>query len=191
MITIRELQALSAEWGLRIDVIEKDWALGWVLAGIGSETALRPWIFKGGTSLRKCYYETYRFSEDLDFTVADGGPYQPDEVAAAFINVAGWVKENSGLEIFVDQSTFKAAKNSRGNPTLLGKLAYRGPTNPPTLPKLKIDVTSDEILPNRPELRNVMHPYTDATSWTTAVACYSIVDLMAEKMRALAQRCRP
>lgn len=25
-------------------------------------------IFKGGTCLRKCYFEDYRFSEDLDFT---------------------------------------------------------------------------------------------------------------------------
>lgn len=26
------------------------------------------WVFKGGTCLKKCYFETYRFSEDLDFT---------------------------------------------------------------------------------------------------------------------------
>ena len=59
-------------------VIEKDWALGWVLAGIGAEPALSTWVFKGGASLRKCYYETYRFSEDLDFTVVDGGLDDPE-----------------------------------------------------------------------------------------------------------------
>jgi hypothetical protein len=36
VITVRELRALSAEWGLTTHVIEKDWALGWVLAGIGA-----------------------------------------------------------------------------------------------------------------------------------------------------------
>ena len=78
MITVRELQALSAEWALTPHVIEKDWALGWVLAGIGAEPALSTWVFKGGASLRKCYYETYRFSEDLDFTVVDGGLDDPE-----------------------------------------------------------------------------------------------------------------
>jgi predicted nucleotidyltransferase component of viral defense system len=63
---------------LTTHVIEKDWALGWVLAGIGAELELTTWVFKGGTSLRKCYYETYRFSEDLDFTVVDGGLDDPE-----------------------------------------------------------------------------------------------------------------
>ena len=38
------------------------------LLGHLSESDLN-FVFKGGTSLKKCYLETYRFSEDLDFTV--------------------------------------------------------------------------------------------------------------------------
>lgn len=29
----------------------------------------KSWIFKGGTCLKKCFFETYRFFEDLDFTL--------------------------------------------------------------------------------------------------------------------------
>lgn len=86
--------------------------------------------------------------------------------------------------------SFTARRNRSGKPTLMGRVAYRGSTNPPVLPKLKIDVTSDEIVVNRPVLRQVLHPYTDAPS-SAAIACYSIVDLLAEKLRALAERCRP
>jgi hypothetical protein len=39
-------------------------------------------VFKGGTCLKKCYLETFRFSEDLDFTVIEGGPIAEDEVLA-------------------------------------------------------------------------------------------------------------
>ncbi|HEY5342284.1 MAG TPA: nucleotidyl transferase AbiEii/AbiGii toxin family protein [Solirubrobacteraceae bacterium] len=79
MISKQELLQLRTEWQLDIGVIEKDYVLGWVLAAIAAEPALAEhWIFKGGTCLRKCYYETYRFSEDLDFTVIDGGPEDPD-----------------------------------------------------------------------------------------------------------------
>lgn len=41
MISERDLRARVAEWGLRGDVVEKDYVLGWVLAGIGTEPALR------------------------------------------------------------------------------------------------------------------------------------------------------
>lgn len=67
-----------SEWTLDVGAIEKDYVLGWLLAGIEDEPALADtWVFKGGTCRRKCYYETYRFSEDLDFTVINGGPEQP------------------------------------------------------------------------------------------------------------------
>lgn len=37
-------------WGLREEVVEKDYVLGWVLWGIGTEPELhRTWVFKGGT----------------------------------------------------------------------------------------------------------------------------------------------
>jgi predicted nucleotidyltransferase component of viral defense system len=74
MISRRELDQLRAEWTLDVAVIEKDYLLGWLLAGIASHPVLgRAWVFKGGTCLRKCYYETFRFSEDLDFTVMPDG----------------------------------------------------------------------------------------------------------------------
>lgn len=92
MIPKRELADLRAEWQLSQDVIEKDYLLGWLLAGISNHEVLRrTWIFKGGTCLRKCYYETYRFSEDLDFTIIDGGPEEPDDLMSIFAEIADWV----------------------------------------------------------------------------------------------------
>lgn len=59
MIPARELLDLRAEWSLDVGVIEKDYVLGWLLAGIANHPQLdRGWAFKGGTCLRKCYYET-------------------------------------------------------------------------------------------------------------------------------------
>ena len=33
-------------------------------------------MFKGGTALKKCYFPEYRFSEDLDFTLAEEVPFE-------------------------------------------------------------------------------------------------------------------
>ena len=53
-------------------VIEKDYALSYVLAGIAKQPELsHSLIFKGGTALKKIYFGDYRFSEDLDFSVVD------------------------------------------------------------------------------------------------------------------------
>ena len=60
MITRVDVNDRVMEWGLRDDIVDKDYILGWV--------------FKGGSCLKKCYFETYCFSEDLDFTVINNGP---------------------------------------------------------------------------------------------------------------------
>jgi predicted nucleotidyltransferase component of viral defense system len=192
VISKQELLQLRGEWQLDVSVIEKDYVLGWVLAAIAAEPTLAEhWIFKGGTCLRKCYYETYRFSEDLDFTVIDDGPKNPDELTSIFGRVASWLEQESGIELIVDGRSFVQRRNLRGNPTTQGRLAYRGPNPQPTLPKLKLDITSDEALVESPVLRSIVHSYGDSPLPTDGVRCYSLTELVAEKTRALAERCRP
>jgi predicted nucleotidyltransferase component of viral defense system len=187
-----EILALRGEWNLRDDVIEKDYVLGWMLAAIAQQPELSDtWVFKGGTCLRKCYYETYRFSEDLDFTVIDGGPEEPDDLLPILAEVGERLLDQCGLEIIVDDKTFVRQRNRRGNPTTQGRVAFRGPSNPPSLPKLKIDLTSDEVFIGPRDRRPVLHPYSDAEQMTWEVSSYSLPELLAEKIRALAERCRP
>jgi Nucleotidyl transferase AbiEii toxin, Type IV TA system len=115
VIAKQELLQLRGEWQIDVGVIEKDYLLGWVLAAIAADTTLaQHWIFKGGTCLRKCWYETYRFSEDLDFTVVDGGPEEPAELTAIFRRLAAWVREESGIELVVDDGAFARRRNRRG-----------------------------------------------------------------------------
>jgi hypothetical protein len=58
-----EILRLANEFGLEARIVEKDYLLGWVLAGIYRDPLLAgTWIFKGGTCLKKCFLETYRFS---------------------------------------------------------------------------------------------------------------------------------
>jgi predicted nucleotidyltransferase component of viral defense system len=191
VIAKRELQQLRSEWSLDLGVIEKDYVLGWLLAGIAQHPALsETWIFKGGTCLRKCYYETFRFSEDLDFTIVAGGPEEPEQLTEIFGDIARWLGEESGIEIRLDEKSFQRRRNQRGQPTTQGRIAYSGPNPPPVLPKVKLDLTADEVLVDRPVLRPIGHPYSD-TPRVRGVLCYSLTELFGEKLRALAERCRP
>src|ERR1700686_865304 len=72
LIDKREILDLAPQTSLTPHVIEKDYVLGWMLAGIYAHEELsESWIFKGGTCLKKCFFETSRFSEDLGFTLRD------------------------------------------------------------------------------------------------------------------------
>jgi predicted nucleotidyltransferase component of viral defense system len=83
MITKQEILLTANAANLLPTTIEKDYVLGWVLHGIAQHPKLSEWIFKGGTCLKKCYFETYRFSDDLDFTVPADSIYDIDGIKNA------------------------------------------------------------------------------------------------------------
>ncbi len=70
MIKPGEIQIKARTEGVRDQQIEKDYVLSWILQGIAMHKALsKAIVFKGGTVLKKAYFEDYRFSEDLDFYI--------------------------------------------------------------------------------------------------------------------------
>jgi len=89
IISRQELLDLATDFGLAPNVVEKDYALGWLLAGFGQHPETREsWLFKGGTCLKKCFFETYRFSEDLDFTLREPAHLDEGFLARLFQEVA-------------------------------------------------------------------------------------------------------
>lgn len=104
MIDKREILEAASSFSLLPNVVEKDYVLGWILAGINAhEEIAESWVFKGGTCLKKCYFETYRFSEDLDFTLRNETRVDEEFLKSVFEEVVAWVAEQSGLNIPSDQ----------------------------------------------------------------------------------------
>jgi len=189
-----ELLASAGNLGLRPNIVEKDYVLGWLLAGIFNHHALKDsWVFKGGTCLKKCYFETYRFSEDLDLTLTDGSHLNVDFLVATFREISAWVYDQTGIELPADKLRFEVYQNSRGNAAGEGRVFYRGPIAPSSdnLPRIKLDLTVDEVLVLPPVDRPVSHTYTDYPEDGMHARCYSYEEVFAEKVRALAERARP
>jgi len=116
MISKQELLETAAQLNLGPHVVEKDYALGWVLAGIyNHEKLASDWVFKGGTCLKKCFFETYRFSEDLDFTLKDESHLDAEFLEGVFAEIAEWVYEQCGLELPDGLRDFDIHENPRGN----------------------------------------------------------------------------
>ena len=50
MIRKQDLIDRAHEWGLPLEVVEKDYVLGWLLAALGAHAESGAnWVFKGGT----------------------------------------------------------------------------------------------------------------------------------------------
>ncbi len=193
MIDKQEIMDSARVFGLAAQVVEKDYTLGWMLAGIAAHPEIgSSWAFKGGTCLKKCYFETYRFSEDLDFTLTNPEHLDETFLTNTFREIAEWVYDHTGIEIPDTTIKFEVYQNPRGGNSAQGKVGYQGPMQRRgDAPRIKLDLTDDEILVLEPVMRGVHHPYSDKPENGIQVLCYSFEEVFAEKMRALGERERP
>ena len=63
------LNAVSNELGVPVTIVEKDYYVTMILKQLAIKAP--GCVFKGGTSLSKCYHAINRFSEDIDITFSD------------------------------------------------------------------------------------------------------------------------
>lgn len=194
MIRKREIEQKAEAQNVPKSTIDKDWILGHFIDAIFSIPACREkLVFKGGTCLRKCYFPDYRFSEDLDFTSMDPNfvldqklMKQITDLITSRTDVPLHIQEISELR-FQDKLTgYKAIVKFWG----ADHSSNQAPPPPDRWStSVKIEIILYELMVFPTESREVFHPYTDELSETPlTVPCYSLREVLAEKLRALIQR---
>src|SRR5437763_8671914 len=103
MITSTEIEEKSKEFDIRIANVQRDYIFGWLISGIYSRSALKDiLILKGGNALRKAYFPTTRFSDDLDFTTESS---VNSEMLMAELNaVCRYIQEKTAVTFDLDQN---------------------------------------------------------------------------------------
>jgi predicted nucleotidyltransferase component of viral defense system len=195
MIEKNEIIKCAKANNLDLSIIEKDYVLGWILAAIQNQKNISEnWIFKGGTCLKKCYFDNYRFSEDLDFSLIDPSQVNEKFLKDSFLFMTNWLYDEIGLEIPIKGIEIYLYKNKQNNTSAQVSLKYCGPLHPKTKsswPKVKFDLTADEKIVMLPEKRKIFHHYSDEPIEGIYVNAYPIEEIFAEKLRALVERGRP
>ena len=169
MIDRRELLVRARERKLSLGMIEKDYALGWLLFGI---SGIRGLVFKGGTALSKIYFpRVWRLSEDIDLVF----PGDFSQVIDGLPGLFARIEEKSSLSLNL--------KSHHSNPEYLQlKIQYEA-----VLGKnwVKIDVTRETPI-DRISRKYLGEQYSDYPDFRVPVE--SLEEIGAEKLRSLLER---
>lgn len=186
MINTKEINAVASKYKLKDTQVEKDYVLGWILLAISSNELLsKCLVFKGGTVLKKVYFEEYRFSEDLDFTLLDE-KITNEMLLKEFEKIYAFVKEKANITL-----QFKSSDTHESG-SLVFYINYVGPLQGNIDSRdVKVDITRDEVLEFDIETRKVIITYTDLPQDSFSLQCYSLSEVLIEKMAALMGRTEP
>jgi predicted nucleotidyltransferase component of viral defense system len=139
--------------------------------------------------LKKCWFEDYRFSEDLDFTARQ--QITENELKEALDRVSDEVSNTSGLPINKESTTVRQTRDFEKQESYKATIYFVGPRNDTRNPlRIKFDISHYEKIALPVIMARVFHPYSDAHQCECEIPSYSIEEIIAEKLRALLQRSR-
>jgi len=178
---------LARTGGRRIPeaVLERDYCLAWFLVGLSQSSLREPLVFKGGTALKRCYFGDYRFSEDLDFTLASEMPFE--SILAGLEEVYAHVRSASGIPFSYSREDRNKHQNSH-----TFYLAYEGPLPAASPKEIKVDITITERFVLPIEDRAVLRGYDEYADLPEAskIRVYALDEMGVEKVVALTDRAR-
>jgi predicted nucleotidyltransferase component of viral defense system len=160
--------------------------LSWILAGISQNEVLKEsLVFKGGTALKKAYFGNYRFSEDLDFTVTQ---------AISEKDLSYHIKEachyaTKCIAEFAPNPVILCERYQEKLPHTHGQIAFTVRTRLPWHREpyvcVMIEVTKDERVMTRPQLKQLFYDYE--SDFPYKILTYSLEEIVSEKLRAILQ----
>ena len=191
MIAQRNLSILSNRLartgGRRIPeaVLERDYCLAWFLVGLSRSSLREHLVFKGGTALKRCYFGDYRFSEDLDFTLAGDMPLE--SILFGLEEVYSAVRSASGIPFHFARPQRTKHRNSH-----TFYLAYEGPLPAASPREVKVDITITERLISPIQDRPVLRGYDEYADLAgdSKIRVYALDEIAIEKIAALTDRAR-
>ena len=181
MIKPGEIQNKARDVVVRDQQIEKDYILSWILQGVAQREMLsKALVFKGGTVLKKVYFEDYRFSEDLDFTLIDDS-ITNKQIFSLFGEVFEYIRDEANIPLDIIDN------NEHKDGGINFYISYVGPLGGSGAHKrVKVDISRSEILQFEPVKQKAILAYSDQEEHE--LNCYRLEEVLVEKLRCTMQR---
>ena len=180
------LEEARKRLGIPWEVLERDYLLSWVLAGVTRVDALgNTLVFKGGTALKKCWFGDYRFSEDLDFSALAGvptGDTMEQTVREACDVAVMLLDEYAPVEISCERYS-ESQPHPGGQEAFTIRARFPWQRRPQT--RVMVEVSVDEKVLKPIQKREVIHEYGEPLE--ARIQVYALEEVVAEKLRAILQ----
>ncbi len=166
-------------------LVEKDYALSYLLAGIMQVDELREGLLlKGGTALKKAFFSDYRFSEDLDFSVGPGIELGgTDTLVQRAVAECERLLQERGAFLATWERLELRQPHPAGQDAFLVRIQFPGQRQP--FCRLKVEITHDELVVWPAVEKTLLHGFPETLK--APLFCYSLEEIAAEKLRALLQ----
>jgi predicted nucleotidyltransferase component of viral defense system len=179
----------AAQLGFSARLIEKDYFCTVVLEYLARKTGAGV-VFKGGTCLAKVHAGFYRLSEGLDFTIPHaidvGRTQRRQSIAPMKKAIASLADHPSGFE------RGQPLKGSNNSTQYIGSVSYMSPaTGQPETILIEVSLREPLLTPAiEGQVKTVLLDPIRGRAILPAVACscISMVEAMAEKLRAALSR---
>ena len=173
--------------GVTNDFVYRDWALTYILAGLGALPELDWLVFKGGTALRKCLVPNWRYSLDLDFSTATPAPVDCETLATlvrtAMLSTSSLARELVGdLQVAVEHKLHRD-QHPHGQCQLTLRITIPGGSKT----QAKMEITLDEPIYLPVSTHPISHLYPPEPSQIGSIRVYDVNEVAAEKLRAYLQ----
>jgi predicted nucleotidyltransferase component of viral defense system len=170
LITIGAITKIADREGVGAIVVERVYMLTHLIDALAKLDPPPGLVFKGGTALRLCFYEDFRYSADLDFSLVD---LNVEDATQLLTHAAAKCVQEIGFPQLQLTDTTPAW------------LVYTGPLGRER--EIKVDLADDElVLDTAPSA--VIKRYSDQPDDRPKLSTYTLLEITAEKLRCVIQR---
>ncbi len=179
------LKQKASETKTALWIIEKDYALSYLLSAVFRVPLLDDLlVLKGGTALKKAYFQDYRFSEDLDFsTQSERSDLEIRDSIEKAVNIMRQdLQERGPFVIYSEPLTLREPHPGK---QIAYTIRVQFPYQREPVCRLKVEITVDEPILLAAETRPILHEYEEA--FEANIKVYQLEEIVTEKYRALLQ----
>lgn len=183
MIPREEISRLSYRLKMNELILEKDYVLTWILLGIADSKLFPILVFKGGTALKRIYFPSYRYSEDLDFTLLE--KITPENLLLNLELMLNNLSKNHGFQFIIPPEKTEIRTNS-----ITIYIGFVGPLQARLGKRfIKVDFTLNEKIIFNVIPQIIYSEYSDTIKKNIKV--YSLEEILVEKLCAMVSRTEP
>ena len=190
MIDTDEVVNKAEELGVHPYNVQRDYIFGWVLAGIYTANDLGKYlILKGGNCFRKAYFETARYSPDLDFATTE--KFSEEYLRDQLTLLCEFIETKTDVQ-FERERTKVEEKHSADESKHIHEARlyfhdFFGEESQIVI-SIRMDISELEKIFLPIQTRNLIHLYSDQAECQCEIRCLKLEEMLAGKLKCLLQR---